>query len=152
MTGHKVGRVYVINKKQAEDSGIVVNGTLTFNSTSFVVLFNSKATHSFISSKSASRIEMESHKHPIDLDIGMPTGEIAKCNTKYQNCPIIVNQEIFESDLIQLDLSEFDIILGIDWLSRHGAKIDCQKQRVSLKGKGEEKYILGETIGKLNAR
>jgi len=47
-------------------------------------------------------------------------------------------------DLIQLDLLEFDIILGMDWLVRHGAKIDCQKQRVSLKGKDEGKvYFWG---------
>jgi len=44
---------------------------------------------------------------------------------KFQNCPVILNEEDFESDLIQLDLSEFDIILGTDWLIRHGAKIDC---------------------------
>ena len=50
-TGLQVGRVYVINKKQVEDSRTVVTGTLTFNSTPFVVLFNSGATHSFISSK-----------------------------------------------------------------------------------------------------
>jgi len=78
---------------------------------------------------------MESHKHPVDLDVSMPIEEIVKCNLKYQNCPVILNQQAFESDFIQLDLSEFDIILGMDWLARHRAKIDCQKQRVLLKGK-----------------
>jgi len=33
----------------------------------------------------------------------------------------------------------------MDWLSKHGVKIDCQKQRVSLKGKGGRKiYFWGE--------
>jgi len=38
--------------------------------------------------------------------------------------------------LIQLDLLKFDIILEMDGLSQYGAKIDYQKQRVSLKVKG----------------
>ena len=33
----------------------------------------------------------------------------------------------------------------MDWLSRHGANIDCQKQKVSLKGKGGGKiYFWGK--------
>ena len=55
-----------------------------------------------------------------------------------------MNQEEFKGELIQLDQSEFDIILGMDWLMKHGAKIDCQRQRVSLKGKdGGKVYIWG---------
>ena len=52
-----------------------------------------------------------------------------------------MNQEEFKGDLIQLDQSEFDIILGMDWLMKHGAKIDCQRQRVSLKGKNGGKGV-----------
>jgi len=47
--------------------------------------------------------------------------------------------------LIQLHLLEFDLIRGMDWLSRRGAKIDCQKQRMSLKRKaGEKIYFWGD--------
>ena len=52
-----------------------------------------------------------------------------------ENYPLSIDQEVFEADLIQLDLLEFDIILGMDWLSKHGATIDCQKQKVTLKSK-----------------
>ena len=57
---------------------------------------------------------MEIHKHPVNLDVSMPTGEIVKCNVKYQNCPVVLNQEIFEGDSMQLNLLEFDLILGMD--------------------------------------
>jgi len=53
-----------------------VTGTLIFNSTSLIILFDLGTTHSFISSKVASQIWVESHKHPIDLYVHLPTGKI----------------------------------------------------------------------------
>jgi len=44
-----VGRAYVMSKKAATTSGMVVTGTLFLNSKPFCVLFDSGATHSFIS-------------------------------------------------------------------------------------------------------
>jgi len=43
-------------------------------------------------------------------------------------------------DLIQFDLSDFDNILGMNWLHTYGAKIDCEDLRVILKDENGEKY------------
>ena len=129
----------VINRKQANDLGMVVTSTPTFNLTPLVIFFDSgatQATHSFISLKVTTQIGMESHKQFVDLYVNMPAIKMINYSDMYRNCPIILNQEKFEGDLIQLDLLEFDIILGMNWLSKHGAKIDSRKQRVTLKGKG----------------
>ena len=49
------------------------------------------------------------------------------------------------ADLIQFDLSDFDLILGMDWLSVHQAKIDCGNQMVSLiNWHGGKVYFKGE--------
>ena len=90
-----------------------MTGTLIFNSTALVTLFDSGTMHSFISSK-ASQIGVESHKHPIDLYMNVHAGKTIKCGVVYKGCPITLNQEVFEGDLMQLDLLEFDIILGMD--------------------------------------
>ncbi|XP_074292585.1 uncharacterized protein LOC141619467 [Silene latifolia] len=37
-------------------------------------------------------------------------------------------------DLIEFALSGFEIILGMDWLSKNRAFIDCDQKKVSLKG------------------
>ena len=51
--------------------------------------------------------------------------------------------------MLKLDLSKFDIILRMDWLSRQGVKIDCEKQRVSLKGeRGGKMYFWGNNSSK----
>ena len=39
------------------------------------------------------------------------------------------DRELFE-DLIVLDMDEYEIILGMDWLSKYHAKIDCRKKIV----------------------
>jgi len=67
----------------------------------------------------------------------------------FENCPLSIDQEVFKVDLIQLDLLEFDIVLGMDWLSKCGATIDCQKQKVTLKGeKGTKVTIWGTNSDK----
>jgi len=141
--GKTIAPATVINKKQTDDSGTVVPGTLTFNSTPLIVLFDSRTTHSFISSHIASQIGVESYKHPGDLYVSVPTEKTIKCDVMHKSCPITLDQEEFKGDLIQLDLPEFDIILGMDWLPRYRVKINCQKQRVPLKGRGGRKiYFL----------
>jgi len=35
-------------------------------------------------------------------------------------------------DLIPLELQDFDIILGIDWLSKYKALIDCYEKTVTF--------------------
>ena len=39
----------------------------------------------------------------------------------------------FSVDLIALPFHEFDLILGMDWLSKQWAIVDCDKKTVLLK-------------------
>jgi len=39
------------------------------------------------------------------------------------------------------DLSDFDIILGMNWLYTYGAKINCEALKVILKDERGEKYV-----------
>ena len=51
----------------------------------------------------------------------------------YKNYPLTVNDREFSVDLIALPFHEFDLILGMDWLSKHRPIIDCDKKKVLLK-------------------
>ena len=51
----------------------------------------------------------------------------------YKNCPLMVHDREFLVDLIALPFHEFDFILGMDWLSKHRAIVDCAKKTVLLK-------------------
>ena len=39
----------------------------------------------------------------------------------YMNCSLMVHDRKFSVDLIGLSFHEFDLILGMDWLSKHRA-------------------------------
>ena len=51
----------------------------------------------------------------------------------YKNRPLMVHDREFSVDLTALPFKEFDLILGMDWLSKHWAIIDCDKKTVVLK-------------------
>ena len=38
-------------------------------------------------------------------------------NKVYRDCPIRIREYEFSGDLIELSFREFDVILGMDWLS-----------------------------------
>ena len=34
----------------------------------------------------------------------------------YRNCPVTVSQKVISADLVELEMVDFDVILGMDWL------------------------------------
>ena len=68
-----------------------------------------------------------------DLLITSPLGHSVRVNRVYKNCPLLVHDREFSVDLIALPFREFDLILGMDWLSKHWAIVDCDKKIVLLK-------------------
>ena len=60
----------------------------------------------------------------------------------YKNCPIVIHDREFSVDLIALPFHEFDLILGMDWLSKHQAIIDCDKKTVVLRCSGQSELIV----------
>ena len=57
----------------------------------------------------------------------------------------------FLGDLIELSFREFDVILGMDWLSRHRAIVDFRMKRVTLRTPNEDEVIfIGERSNHLS--
>ena len=55
----------------------------------------------------------------------MPRGEICYVSWEYQGCPILIEDVVMLANLVPVDIVDFDIILGIDWLDYNRAKLDC---------------------------
>ena len=46
---------------------------------------------------------------------------------------MVIQDRKVSADLIALPFREFDLILGMDWLSKHKAILDCEKKTVVLR-------------------
>ena len=68
-----------------------------------------------------------------DLHVTSSLGHSVNVNRAYKNCPIIIHYREFFAYLIALPVCEFDLILRMDWLSKHRAIIDCDKKMVILR-------------------
>ena len=67
------------------------------------------------------------------MHVTSPLRHIVRVNRVYKNRPLMVHDREFSVDLIALPFHEFDLILGMDWLSKHWAIIDCDKKTIVLK-------------------
>ena len=66
-------------------------------------------------------------------------------NKVYRDCPIKIREYEFPRDLNELSFREFDVILGMDWLSLHQVVVDCKMKRVTLRTpSGEEVTFIGK--------
>ncbi|KAM2554745.1 hypothetical protein TB2_018842 [Malus domestica] len=62
----------------------------------------------------------------------MPRGETCYISWEYQGCPVLVEDVGMPANLIPLDIVDFDVILGMDWLHYNRAKIDCYEKTVTF--------------------
>ena len=80
-----------------------------------------------------------------------PLGHNVIVNRVYRDCPIRIREYEFPRDLIKLSFREFDVILGMDWLSRHQMVVDFRMKQVTLRTpSGEEVTFIGERSNHLS--
>ncbi|XP_056698665.1 uncharacterized protein [Spinacia oleracea] len=127
------GRVFVMRHEEANEDDNVITSTLSIHSSPAHVLFDYGASHSFISPLFAKCSNLKPCCDFHAMSVALPSGEIVKCRSMYRNCPIIIEKIEFLADLIAFDLSEFNIILGTNWLIKYKANLNCSKQSVTLK-------------------
>ena len=88
-------------------------------------LFDLGATHSFIFIDLAYRIKKSKKELTKTLLVSTPLGKLLLVSEEISRCEIRIGENIIKNDLVVLNLIEFDIILGMDWLSKHPTCIDC---------------------------
>ena len=47
------------------------------------------------------------------------------------DCELEISRILLTVDLRVMDMSEFDVILGMDWLTAHRVIIDCDRRRIT---------------------
>ena len=83
------------------------------------VLIDSSASHSFIIASCVKELDLEVETLEKPLRVSSLLGTKVSVDLIYQDCELAISGIIFTVDLRVMDMSEFDVILGMDWLTTH---------------------------------
>jgi hypothetical protein len=130
------GRVNHMTSDEAQQAQDIVLGMFLTSSHPATILFNSRASPSFISSGFVTKhsLPIATMKHT--MLVSSPGGEMRAKHI----CPavsITISGVDFPSNLILLDSKGIDIILGMDWLKKYDRVIQCARKAVKLTKKDE---------------
>jgi hypothetical protein len=126
------GKVNHLEAKAIQDALDVAVGMFSVESHPAKVLFDTGATHSFVT---ATWVEM----HNILVESMMPPMRVNSVGGKVKADKICSNIRVeirgigFPSDLIVIDTTGVDVILGMNWLMKYEANVSCDKRTVTLK-------------------
>jgi hypothetical protein len=132
-----VNHVAVEDAQAAPD---VIIGIILINDNNAIILFDSGASHSFIAA-----YFVQKHNLPLSMlknrmIVSSPGGDVHARHV----CPkvtILIRGVEFLANLVVLESKGIDVILGMNWLSKHKGMINCAKKAVRLttsSGKGVE--------------
>ncbi|XP_051148683.1 uncharacterized protein LOC127263615 [Andrographis paniculata] len=128
------GRINVVTQTEADHHpGEVLTGRFLICGLSAIVLFDSGATFSFISKRLVKRLGLNSSVEVV-VEVLLPSREVLECRELYMQIPVSIEGVDFATYLLSMKLSEFDVILGMDWLMAYQAQFDCRKRSISLVG------------------
>nr|CAH67761.1 H0124E07.8 [Oryza sativa] len=125
------GRVNHVTAEDVLTTPDVIVGTFLIHSIPATILFDSGASHSFISVPFVGRNQLGVERLRNPLLITTPGGVMT---AKYYSpaVPIEIQGIPFPSDLILLDTKNLDVILGMNWLAQFQGVVDCARRTVTL--------------------
>ncbi|GJV01887.1 putative reverse transcriptase domain-containing protein [Tanacetum coccineum] len=142
--GNNRGAVYKLGAVDAQQDPKVVTGTFLLNNRYATALFDSGADKSFVSTNFSTLIDIE----PVELDtcyeVELADGKVVSTNNVLIGCTLNLLNRSFPIDLMVIELGSFDIIIGMDWLSRYDAAILCGEKKVRIPLEGKTLVIEGD--------
>ena len=125
------GLVYAVTPQAESVDQPVIQVTFLLSRLWARVLFDSGASHSFIATSFVIELglEVETLKEP--LYVSSPLGIRARIGMICRGCELEISGTLLTVDLRIMDMLEFDVILGMDWLTAYRVVIDCERRRVT---------------------
>ncbi|KAL5540511.1 hypothetical protein UlMin_046259 [Ulmus minor] len=140
-------RIFTFSRNDAEaGTSNVVTGQLSVAKMSAYVLFDSGATHSFISNSFADRLNWVRDRMNQSFHVALPSGEVLLSNYWVRHVPIVFSGRELHADLVLIKMYDYDVILGMDFLGKYNALIECRRRRVIFHPYEEQKFeFVGES-------
>ncbi|KAK1427869.1 hypothetical protein QVD17_16567 [Tagetes erecta] len=139
------GRAFVLGVGEARQDPNTVTGTFLVNQNQAFVLFDTGADMSFVSTNFKSLLGTKVSKLNSPYTIELANGKLIETNEIIKGCTIHLENHPFDIDLLPVELGSFDIVVGMDWLSKNHAEVVCFEKKVHIPlPNGETLLVQGE--------
>ncbi|GJY12955.1 putative reverse transcriptase domain-containing protein [Tanacetum coccineum] len=125
--GPTQGRAYALGGRDASPDSNVITGTFLLNNRYATILFDTGADRSFVSNTFSTLIDITPTTLENHYDIELSNGKIIGVNTIIRGCTLNFMNHPFNIDLMPIPLGSFDVIIGMDWLTKYHAVIICDE-------------------------
>ena len=95
------------------------------------MLFDFSASHSFIATSYVKYLGLEVETLEESLHVSSPLGTRVSVDQICRDYELKISDILLTVDLKVMDMSEFDVILRMDWLTIHRVVIECDRRRVT---------------------
>ena len=139
---------YTKNDAEAGQSNFVIVQFLISNTLARVLIDNG-ATHSFVSSKFAECVSHNCAVFRQGFSTSLLSGEILFSSHWLRAVAMIISGRELFVDLIILEMHDYDIILGLYFLGKYNATIECRSKKVIFRPLGEVEFLYHEENGRV---
>ena len=134
------GKVFALTPQDVQAFDTVVTSILPLFSNFAKTLFDSGSTHSFISSRYAQLCDKKLGLMDYDLVVAIPMGDSLVCNSMLKSYVIQIEDREMLADLILMDMYDYDVILGMNWLTAYHVKVDFFRKEMVFQPLGELEF------------
>ncbi|GJR82418.1 putative reverse transcriptase domain-containing protein [Tanacetum coccineum] len=110
----------------------IVTGTFLLNNCYAIMLFDSGADRSFMSTTFSALLDVIPSTLDVSYAVELADGRISETNVILRGCTLGLLGHPFDIDLMPIELGSFDVIIGMDWLAKYHAVIVCDKKIVRI--------------------
>ncbi|XP_075103597.1 uncharacterized protein LOC142178166 [Nicotiana tabacum] len=126
-------RLYALTSRQdTEAHGDIVTGMLTVFTFDVYALMDPGSTLSYVTPYIAKKFGIELEKLCEPFEVSTPVGESVTARRIYRGCPVKVYHPLTVADLVELEMVDLDVIMGMDWLESCYATVGCRTKIVSF--------------------
>ena len=95
------------------------------------ILFDSGASHSFIVASYVTVLGLKVESLGKPFHVSSPLGIRVRVDQIRWDCELEISRILLTMDLRVMGISDFDVILNVDWLTAHRVVIDCDRRRIT---------------------
>jgi hypothetical protein len=138
-----------VNYVAMEDAQVapdVIISMILVNDNNAIMLFDSGASHSFVATSFVQKYNLPLSMLKNQMIVSSPGGDMHARHV-CSKVSILIMEVEFLANLIVLESKGIDVILGMDWLSKHNGLLDCAKKAVRVTpSSGKELEYVAENL------